>query len=325
VFVSVVIATRNRSALLAQTLDALALQTWSRDQLEIVIADNGSNDDTRAVVARAAATTGAPAIHYVLVAAPGKSQAINAALRHARGDLLAFTDDDVLPEPQWIERLAAAITETDADFAAGRILPRWESSPPAWMSSALYGVLAVPDNGEVRLRIGRGAREDLIPIGANMAVRAAVVRHVGGLRPDLGKLEGTLRTGEDHEFFLRMLQAGYQGVYEPTALVHHWVPDARLERGYFRRWLYQNGRDVARLETDYTRGIRRFLGVPRYLWRSAAADAVSAVRAAVTGDDRRRFASALRVVWFGAYLRESWLGALGSVLRPSRPRRALGA
>lgn len=324
-FVSVVIATRNRRALLAQTLDALARQTWPSDRFEIVIADNGSTDDTRAVIERAAATPGATSIRYLLVATPGKSHAINAALREARGDLLALTDDDVLPEPNWIERLAAALTETNADFAAGRILPRWESSPPAWMSSALYGVLAVPDNGETRLRIGGGARADVIPIGANMAVRAAVVRHVGGLRPDLGKLEGTLRTGEDHEFFLRMLHAGYRGVYEPTALVHHWVPDERLERGYFRRWLYQNGRDVARLEADYTHGIRRFLGVPRYLWRSAAADIVNVARAALTGDRRVRFASLLRIVWFGAYLRESWLGTIGSTSTASRRARAFGA
>jgi glycosyltransferase involved in cell wall biosynthesis len=324
VFVSVVIATRNRRALLAQTLEALARQTWASDRFEIVIADNGSTDDTRGVIERAASAPGAPSIRYLLVTTPGKSHAINAALREARGDLLALTDDDVLPEPNWIERLAAALTETNADFAAGRILPRWESAPPAWMSSALYGVLAVPDNGETRLNIG-GAREDVIPIGANMAVRAAVVRHVGGLRPDLGKLEGTLRTGEDHEFFLRMLHAGYRGVYEPTALVHHWVPDERLERGYFRRWLYQNGRDVARLETDYTQGIRRFLGIPRYLWRVAAADAVTVARAVLTGDRRVRFAPLLRIVWFGAYVRESWLGTIGSSSTASRRARAFGA
>src|SRR5207248_10599805 len=119
--------------------------------------------------------------------------------------------------------------------------------------------------------------------------------------------EGTLRTGEDHEFFLRMRHAGYRGVYEPTAVVHHWVPDDRLERRYFRRWLYQNGRDVARLESSYTANVRRVFGVPRYLWRVAAINAVHAARAALSGDRRARFASLLRLVWFGAYVRESWL------------------
>jgi glucosyl-dolichyl phosphate glucuronosyltransferase len=306
--VSVVIATHNRSALLARTLDALAGQRWPSDRLEIVVADNGSTDDTRAVVDAAAARDRAVRVHYLHVAQPGKSFAVNAALQVTTGDLLLFTDDDVVPEPQWIERMTAALVETGADFAAGRILPRWEAAPPAWMSPALYGVLAVPDNGTARVAIA--ADGSIMPIGANMALRRAVVDRIGGLRGDLGKLEGTLRTGEDHEFFLRMLQAGYRGVYEPDAVVHHWVPRERLERHYFRRWLYQNGRDVAKLERAYTPSVARLLGVPRYLWRQAAADALAAIRAALARDERRRFVACVRLLWFAGYLRETFTARL---------------
>src|SRR5689334_13321643 len=144
--VSVVVATHNRSALLAQTLEAVAAQRWPRDRFEILVADNRSTDDTRHVVQRAAARSGAPSIRYLYVAEPGKSSAVNAALRLTAGDILLFTDDDVLPEPQWIERMVRALEETGADFAAGRIVPRWEAPPPAWMSPPLYGVLAVPEN-----------------------------------------------------------------------------------------------------------------------------------------------------------------------------------
>ncbi|PYR62589.1 MAG: glycosyl transferase family 2 [Acidobacteria bacterium] len=315
-FVSVVIATRNRRALLAQTLDALAMQRWPRDRFEIVIADNGSTDGTRDGIAAAAARSRSPETKYVFVATPGKSHAVNTALDLARGDVLAFTDDDVRPEPAWIERLVAAFEETGADFVAGRVQPIWEVSPPAWMSPSLYGVLAVPDNGAVRLPMGRGVNEHIVPIGANMAVRTAVVHRLGGLHPDLGKLDGSLRTGEDHEFFLRMLHAGCRGVYEPAALVSHWVPRERLQRSYVRRWLYQNGRDVSRLETTYVGSMRHLLGVPRYLWRQAAADAWSALRALWRGNHAARVASALRVLWFGGYLRESWFGARGVFLAP---------
>ena len=301
--VSVVIATHNRSALLARTLDALAGQRWPADRLEIVVADNRSTDDTRAVVEAAAVRDRARRIHYLYIAEPGKSFAVNAALRIATGDLLLFTDDDVVPDPRWIDRMTAALAETGADFVAGRILPRWETAPPPWMSPALYSVLAVPDNGPARVAItGDG---NIMPIGANMALRRSVVDRIGGLRGDLGKLDGTLRTGEDHEFFLRMLQAGFRGVYEPHAIVHHWVPRERLERSYFRRWLHQNGRDVAKLETAYTPAVARLLGVPRYLWRQAAIDALTALRAAFAFDDRRRFASLLRLIWFMGYVRET--------------------
>src|SRR5580692_4866032 len=206
-------------------------------------------------------------------------------------------------------RPVRAVDETNADFVAGRILPVWEIEPPRWMSASLHGVLAIPDNGLARLPIAAGSPASVMPIGANMAVRASVITRLGGLRTDLGKLAGSLRTGEDHEFFLRLLHAGCRGVYEPAALVQHFVPAARLERRYFRRWLYQNGRDVARLQRSYAAAVPPLFGVPRYLWRQSIADAMSAVRASLRPDAALRFASALRVLWFAGYVRESWFGA----------------
>ena len=305
-FVSVVIATRNRSVLLGRTLDALARQQWPRDSMEVIVADNGSTDSTRAVVT-AAQTAGLP-VQYLFVAQPGKSHAVNAALRLTRGDLIAFTDDDVQPDPGWLAALARAVNETGADFVAGRIVPIWEIPPPAWLSSPLYGVLAIPDNGGVRLAITEHDPSSVMPIGANMAVRSSVIARLGGLRVDLGKLEGSLRTGEDHEFFLRLLRGGYRGTYEPAALVHHLVPASRLCRNYFRRWLFQNGGDVARLEQAYAAPVTRLLGLPRYLWKLAVRDAMTTARAAVAGDTARRFAAAVRVIWFAGYLRQSWFG-----------------
>ena len=307
---SVIIATRNRRTLLTRTLDALLRQRGPAGRFEIVVADNGSTDGTRTVVERAANRPDAPAIRYLFVARTGKSHAVNAALDVARGDILALTDDDVFPDPGWLEAIVDALDRTGADFVAGRVRPVWETAPPPWMSPALYGVLAVPDNGTRRIDIvGRGG--DVMPIGSNMAVRRTVVDRIGGLRTDLGKLDGTLRTGEDHEFFLRMLDAGYRGVYEPDAVVQHWVPAARLDRRYFRSWLYQNGRDVARLESSYPDPARRLLGVPGHLWRQAAADAWAATRGAFRGDCALRFAASARLRWLVGYVRESWLGALG--------------
>ena len=307
-FVSVIIATRNRRALLSRTLDALLGQRWPAGRFEVVVADNGSTDATRMIVERAAARPSAPYIQYLFVARPGKSHAVNAALDLARGDILAFTDDDVRPDPDWLQAIVEALAREGRGFVAGRVLPEWETAPPPWMSPAVYGVLAIPDNGTRRIDIeDRGS--DIMPIGTNMAVRRAVVDRVGGLRTDLGKIEGSFRTGEDHEFFLRMLDAGCRGVYEPDAVVHHWVPAARLDRRYFRKWLYQNGRDVARLESSYPDSRRRVLGVPGYLWRQAASDACAATREAVRGDCARRFAATARLRWLGGYLRESWLGS----------------
>jgi glycosyltransferase involved in cell wall biosynthesis len=304
-FVSIVIATRNRERLLTETLRSLMAQDWPRDRFEIIVADNGSTDSTRAVVESTAALPDAPRLRYLFVAQPGKSFAVNAALALASAaDIIAFTDDDVRPEAAWLRHLCLAFEQTAADFVAGRIFPLWEIEPPRWMSPALYGVLAIPDGGETRLPITPDQHR-VVPIGANMAVRAAVIAHIGGLRTDFGKLEGTLRTGEDHDFFLRMLAHGYRGVYEPTAVVRHWVPRQRLQRAYCRQWLYQNGRDVARLDAAHTPPAKRLLGVPRYLWRQTA---VNLTRLASL-HPARRFAAATRVLWFAGYVRERWSAA----------------
>src|ERR1700688_3961163 len=104
-FVSVIIATRNQRALLARTLDALLRQRWPADRFEIIVADNGSTDATRVIIERAAARPAAPYIRYLFVARPGKSHAVNAALDLARGDILAFTDDDVRADPAWLQAI----------------------------------------------------------------------------------------------------------------------------------------------------------------------------------------------------------------------------
>lgn len=305
--ISVVIATKNREQLLADTLDALVGQRWARHRYDVLIADNGSTDGTRHVIERVARRPGAPRVAYRYVETPGKSHAVNALLDEVTAPFIALTDDDVCPDPDWLRGLVAAFEETGADFVAGRILPLWEIEPPPWLSSELHGVLAIPDNGDRRLTISPdGDGKDVMPIGANMAVRTAVVHDIGGFRHDLGKLSGTLRTGEDHEFFLRMMGAGYRGVYEPTARVRHFVPRERLNRQYFRRWLYQNGQDVSRLEATHDRATRRLLGVPRYLWRQAALDALSVMKAGVAGNERERFAASTRLIWFGGYVRDAW-------------------
>jgi glycosyltransferase involved in cell wall biosynthesis len=301
--VSVIVATRNRQALLAETLHALVRQDFPHEGFELVVADNGSTDATRSVVERTADLAERPGLRYLYVAPPGKSNAVNEALAIAHGRIIAFTDDDVRPERNWIGALVDAISRPGVEFVAGRVLPIWETAPPSWISPALYGVLAVPDNGSRPIVIASTSSR-VMPIGANMAVRRSVIERIGGLRPDLGKLDGSLRTGEDHEFFLRMLRAGCRGLYEPGATVYHWVPAERLSRHYFRSWHYQNGRDVARLQTSYPESGRRLLRVPGYLWRQTANDA----RGIVASSGAKRFAAWVRLGWMAGYLHESWFG-----------------
>jgi glycosyltransferase involved in cell wall biosynthesis len=302
--ISVIVASRDRAPLLERTLDALCRQVSPGCPYEILVVDNGSLDGTSAVVAAAARRASVPVV-YLSEAKPGKSHALNTAVAHARGDLLAFTDDDVLPSPGWLAAYTQAFSETGADYAAGRILPLWEATPPRWLTPALHGVLAIPDGGTTRLTL-EGIHDQVMPIGANMAVRRHVLDRVGGWNPQLGKLKNTLRTGEDHEFALRLVAAGFAGVYEPAASVLHRVPAERLRLTYFLRWCYANGGIEAGLEHDYPSTAHYLLRVPRYLWRRVAKDLLAIVSGVLTGNPRSATSGAMRLAWFAGYLRGRW-------------------
>src|SRR5262249_8774847 len=154
--------------------------------------------------------------------------------------------------------------------------------------------------------ISRGVNEHIMPIGANMAVRRETLRRLGGLHTDLGKLAGSLQTGEDHELFLRMLEAGCRGVYQPAAIVHHLVPKERLEPRYLGSGMYQNGRAAARVERLFPPRAVKLFGIPRYLWRRAAVDAWTFIQASATANAPDRFRAVGGVLWTAGYLRESY-------------------
>jgi glycosyltransferase involved in cell wall biosynthesis len=300
--VTVLLATRNRSELLQITLASLAALDWPRNDLQVVIADNGSTDHTASVV-RAWRSAASPLrLDYLYVPEPGKSRAVNAAILRAAGDPILFTDDDVVLERHWVAASVAALADTGTEFVVGRIRPRFEVPPPEWLAPSLYGVVGIPDNGGTRHLIRRSLNEHIMALGGNMGVRRPALDRLGGLCEELGKRERGLQTGEDHEFFERMLDRGFSGVYEPNAVVEHWVPANRLTRAYFMRWSYQNGRDVCRIHQQHPPRAVRLLGVPRYLWREAACDLLAAIRPF----SRDRFAHAAQAFWFAGYLRARW-------------------
>lgn len=165
---SVLVATRNRANHLTHLLERLTAQKGA-PQFEVIIADNGSNDDTANIVKQAIAKESLT-IRYVHVGRPGKSRALNAALKLAKGDLIVFTDDDVQPYPDWLAHLNIASKKyPDCDVFGGPILVNLEKVP-SWVyrSFNLIGLLASKhDRGEKDIRYGFNE----YPFGPNMAVR----------------------------------------------------------------------------------------------------------------------------------------------------------
>lgn len=239
--ISVLIATYNRANLLDLCLAQMARQAFEADD-EVLVVDNGSTDGTAAVVQAAARRFPAP-LRCLREPTPGKSRALAAGVAVSRGEILALTDDDVIVGDDWLAVVRTLWREADPGLVGGRVWPRWERPAPRWLrtrSATGYGRLAAPlalvDYGPVRAPLGGRTA-----LGANMAVARRALDAAGGFPLDLGKLRGTLLSGEDHRLCQGVQAAGFTAIYDPRLVVRHYVPADRLRLAYHVRWFFWSG------------------------------------------------------------------------------------
>lgn len=221
-FTTVVIATRERADRLAHALDSMLAQ--DHPDFEIVVVDNAPvTDATRDLVGREYAER----VRYVTEPVPGLAVAHNTGLAAARGDVVAFTDDDVVADPRWLTELTAPFAaDPGLGCATGLILPA-RLRTPAQVLLESHGGFAKGFTPRTYDPADPPADEPLFPFtagrfgsGANMAFRTGVLRAVGGFDPATGA--GTFaRGGDDLYGFVRVLAQGHRLRYTPQALVWH--------------------------------------------------------------------------------------------------------
>lgn len=306
--ISVLIATYNRATLLAECLQHLSRQRFMPGD-EVIVIDNGSTDDTPRVIADAQDLFSVPLRHLVETRA-GKSNAIARGLEVARGDVIAFTDDDVDVDPSWVDQIRVAMSDPGIALAGGPVTPRWQTTPPRWLRAAAvktdaYGRLAAPlgllDYGSESFPLGPRT-----VLGANLVVRAEVLKKLGGYAPHLGKLRGTLLSGEDHELCMRVQQAGFRAVWWPELRVTHWVPASRMRARYAMAWFYWSGITHATLEPFDSAQGKPCKSVPRYLLKRFVTATARTLMAAVTGRPAGAMASAIDVAFVAGYVAHRW-------------------
>ena len=297
--ISVVIATYNRAHLLPGTLGALAAQEVHPSlDWEIVVVDNNSSDSTARAVATFVPTTTVP-VRYVFEPRQGISHARNRGIREAQGSILAFTDDDVLPAPEWVSRVAAAMERWNADGVGGRILQRWESERPRWLTenrrpSRRLAIMESQEGGYLALPF-----KHLPQVwGANMAFRRDLFDRVGEFDPRRGVVGNLLLRGEEIHLIERALDLGLKIAYEPSLTVFHRIGPDRMRKAYFRRLEFESARGEARLSSAGPGP--SFLGAPLWRYRDAVADLVKWAGLALIG--RRNFDRELQ-----------WWASLGSL------------
>lgn len=255
--VSVVICTLGRNPVLTQTVDAVLAQHGPMDELLVVDNDPGSGR-----VATLLAGVDDPRLRIVAEPRRGASNARNAGARQANGSLLAFTDDDAVPDPDWTQHLTAALTahpgvgcatglvvpagfgsaeqlrfEEYGGFAKGYATTHWDPAADPALAAALSELARASGSPTEALAGRRGAA---FPYTAGefgsgvVALRAAAFAQLGGFDPALGPGTPT-HAGEDLDLCRRVYLSGAAVVYHPAAIVrhHHRAGDAQLRDQIF--------------------------------------------------------------------------------------------
>jgi glycosyltransferase involved in cell wall biosynthesis len=216
---TVVIVTRNRASVLEGALDSLAAQQPAAGW-ELVIVDNGSTDHTAIVVQRFRDRLPVSASWEPR---PGKSRALNRALDIARGQVVAFTDDDVLLSPVWLrEYLRGSRLYPDAAVFCGPIVPAFPPGVPAWLAEHEFSHAAF---ARFEPRTPEGLLPaPALPFGPNFAIRRSRAQ---GMRfsLELGPSERGSFMCEDVEFVGRFRRRGEQMIFLPAASVTHRIRD----------------------------------------------------------------------------------------------------
>lgn len=318
--ISTIIATCNRSDLLNEALDHLARQRFAPGD-EVIVVDNASTDGTASVIDRHERTFPVP-LRHLHEGRQGKSHALAAALGLATGQILAFTDDDVHVDPLWLQAIRDAMSVKGNSLAlvGGPVLPRWERPVPSWLrlERETYGRLAAP---LALLHYGAepAALGSRTLLGANLAVRREAMTAVGGFALHLGKVQGTLLSGEDHDLCMRVQAAGFHAEYDPRPVVRHRVPAERMRFRYFLEWFYWSGITNAVLDEGGP-PVRSFFGVPVYLIRRSLTNAVATLLYAAGGRTDRAVECSIECAFAAGYAAHR----LGLVALERQPAPAAG-
>ncbi len=227
--ITVIIVTRNRAVHLAEVLERLRSQeTRGAFTFDVLVVDNGSTDDTRAVARDGTRTLPVP-LRYAHEPRVGRPYALNTGMARAAAPIFAFTDDDTLPTPTWLYALWACLGEERADAVTGRVLPHWMASRPAWLTDEALreiGRLGCQDHGPTRVRTRE--RDRCRWLTSNLMLRRDAAGRLGGW-------DVRLPYYQDTEYYDRAIRAGLDVVYEPAAVVYHKIGPERLTPAYFRR------------------------------------------------------------------------------------------
>ncbi len=238
--ITVVFASFNGEGTLPIMLEAFCKLLIPDSGWEIIAVDNASTDQTANIIK--SYQTKLP-IRYLYEPIAGKNNALNLALSVIRGQLIVFTDDDVVPDRNWLFSINTC-AESHPDFAifGGAIKPLWPRQPEEWILQHVpLGITYALTNEN----LPEGAISTSSVWGPNMAIRRSVFdsgyRYNGNIGPD-GSNNYVM--GSESEFTKRLDQAGYKAWFCRNAIVQHIVREHQLNPDWIAKRAFRYGRSM---------------------------------------------------------------------------------
>jgi glycosyltransferase involved in cell wall biosynthesis len=299
---TLLVCTYNRSADLVEMLDtALAQETGGAFTYEVLVVDNNSTDDTRAVVENFIAR-GHGNLRYLFEPRQGKSNALNTGLGAARGWIYTIADDDFILPADWLKKIYEGFrAHPQVSFVGGKVLPLWQGPVPTWLGREHWSSVALADYGDAAFYTDESRQVCLLAC----SFRRADVDAVGGYRSGLGVSQNQIGGVEDLEILQRLWKAGRRGLYLPEIAFYHKVPPGRLTKDYHRRWHTGHGRFYAAMrDAAFEGSAARLFDVPAHLYRQAASAAAGWVTCQLRGRQAEAFVHETQLRFFDGFFRE---------------------
>jgi glycosyltransferase involved in cell wall biosynthesis len=257
--ISVIICTYNRAELLKNVLQDVCEQTLADSEFEVILVDNHSTDQTRAVAESFCQRYAN--VRYCFEAQQGLSHARNRGWREARGEYLAYLDDDCQVPTQWLA-VAKGIIELQAPIVfGGPYYAFYNSAKPDWWKEkydAYHSMTYADSAGYLE------ANQDIH--GGNLFIQQAILEKVGGFNPQLGMSGKHLSYGEETELQMRIFKAlpEARAYCDPKLYVYHLVAAKKMTIGWVTWAHIAHGRAAYHV---YPRTLMRFGSVINCLWR----------------------------------------------------------
>ncbi len=218
-FVSVVVCTHDRAEKLLLCVDSLLRLHYPR--YEILLVDNApSTSATAETVQRHYGNVAR--VRYVREDRAGLSLARNRGIEAAKGEIIAFTDDDVIVDRYWLLELIRGFSTSNVACVTGLILPVELETPAQYMFEK-YGGFSKGFRQQTFDALNRHIhlyKAGLLGVGANMAFRASFLQNISGFDPALGA-GSPVHSAEETAAFLQVIVSGYELIYRPAAMVYH--------------------------------------------------------------------------------------------------------